>query len=178
MLTRGSVGTGRRARLRILCIMLACGFKSHLPHVRTAPQACCLGCCFFMRKETEPSGFCLLGAKRLRRSVRWEKDPPDLFLFPPHPIFRMIVLPGVLFFHAEGDRTQWVLSPRREAPASVGSTGKGPMKSFDFFKKHSTPSARCSIIYIYVYRHPVPSFTFRRRQYENSCMQKVWKYGS
>ena len=28
----GSVGTGRRARLRILCILLACGFKSHLPH--------------------------------------------------------------------------------------------------------------------------------------------------
>ena len=35
-------------------------------------------------------------------SVRWEKGPPDLFLFPPHPIFRMIVLPGVLFFHEEG----------------------------------------------------------------------------
>ena len=85
-----------------------------------------------MRKETEPSGFCLLGAKRLRRSVRWEKDPPDLFLFPPHPIFRMIVLPGVLFFHAEGDRTQWVLSPRREAPASVGSVGKRSTGSFSF----------------------------------------------
>ena len=24
----------------------------------------------------------------LRRSVRWEKGPLDLFLFPPHPIFR------------------------------------------------------------------------------------------
>ena len=29
---RGSVGTGRRARLRILCILLAYGFKSRLPH--------------------------------------------------------------------------------------------------------------------------------------------------
>ena len=38
----------------------------------------------------------------LRRSVRREKGPPDLFLNPSHPIFRMIVLPGVLFFHAEG----------------------------------------------------------------------------
>ena len=28
----GSVGTGRRARLRILCLLQACGFKSHLPH--------------------------------------------------------------------------------------------------------------------------------------------------
>ena len=30
--TCGSVGTGRRARLRILCSLRACGFKSHLPH--------------------------------------------------------------------------------------------------------------------------------------------------
>ena len=28
----GSVGTGRRARLRILCALRSCGFKSHLPH--------------------------------------------------------------------------------------------------------------------------------------------------
>ena len=28
----GSVGTGRRARLRILWAMRSCGFKSHLPH--------------------------------------------------------------------------------------------------------------------------------------------------
>ena len=28
----GSVGTGRRARLRILCSLRTCGFKSHLPH--------------------------------------------------------------------------------------------------------------------------------------------------
>ena len=29
---RGSVGIGRRARLRILCSLRTCGFKSHLPH--------------------------------------------------------------------------------------------------------------------------------------------------
>ena len=29
---RGSVGTGRRARLRILWSLRSCGFKSHLPH--------------------------------------------------------------------------------------------------------------------------------------------------
>ena len=29
----GSVGTGRRARLRILWAMRSCGFKSHLPHL-------------------------------------------------------------------------------------------------------------------------------------------------
>ena len=28
----GSVGTGRRARLRILWALRSCGFKSHLPH--------------------------------------------------------------------------------------------------------------------------------------------------
>ena len=31
---RGSVGTGRRARLRILCSLRTCGFKSHLPHYK------------------------------------------------------------------------------------------------------------------------------------------------
>ena len=31
----GSVGTGRRARLRILWALRSCGFKSHLPHERT-----------------------------------------------------------------------------------------------------------------------------------------------
>ena len=30
-----------------------------------------------------------LAAEWLRRSVRWEKGPLDLFLFPPHPIFRL-----------------------------------------------------------------------------------------
>ena len=28
----------------------------------------------------------------LRRSVRWEKGSLDLFLFPPHPIFRWNIL--------------------------------------------------------------------------------------
>ena len=32
---RGSVGIGRRARLRILCSLRTCGFKSHLPHYIT-----------------------------------------------------------------------------------------------------------------------------------------------
>ena len=32
---RGSVGTGRRARLRILWLLQSCGFKSHLPHWTT-----------------------------------------------------------------------------------------------------------------------------------------------
>ena len=40
----------------------------------------------------------------LRRSVRREKGPPDLFLNPSHPIFRMIVLPGVLFSCGMGCR--------------------------------------------------------------------------
>ena len=31
----GSVGIGRRARLRILCPFRACEFKSHLPHLLT-----------------------------------------------------------------------------------------------------------------------------------------------
>ena len=44
-------------------------------------------------------------------SVRWEKGPPDLFLFPPHPIFRMIVLPGVLFSCGMGCRIVVVAAP-------------------------------------------------------------------
>ena len=32
---RGSVGTGRRARLRILWSLRSCGFKSHLPHTQS-----------------------------------------------------------------------------------------------------------------------------------------------
>ena len=35
--TCGSVGTGRRARLRILWLLQSCGFKSHLPHQRPQP---------------------------------------------------------------------------------------------------------------------------------------------
>ena len=30
---RGNVGIGRRARLRILCQVMACGFKSHFPQL-------------------------------------------------------------------------------------------------------------------------------------------------
>ncbi len=43
---------------------------------------------FFKRRRTRTQGSSLLGAKLLRRSVRREKGPPDLFLFPPHPITR------------------------------------------------------------------------------------------
>ena len=39
--TCGSVGTGRRARLRILWLLQSCGFKSHLPHQKTSTFVFC-----------------------------------------------------------------------------------------------------------------------------------------
>ena len=36
----GSVGIGRRARLRILWSMRSCGFKSHLPQILKEMQSC------------------------------------------------------------------------------------------------------------------------------------------
>ena len=37
------------------------------------------------REPSNPRVLCLLGAERLRRSVRRKNGPPDHFLFPPHP---------------------------------------------------------------------------------------------
>ena len=50
----GSVGTGRRARLRILWLLQSCGFKSHLPHCirrMISPELC--GCSSMV--EHQPS---------------------------------------------------------------------------------------------------------------------------
>jgi len=45
---------------------------------------------FYQAEESlEPMGSSSPRPDGLRRSVRWEKGPPDLFLFPPHPIFRI-----------------------------------------------------------------------------------------
>ena len=59
----------------------------------------------------------------LRRSVRWEKGPLDLFLFPPHPIFRT---KGNEFL----DPGSMVSSPLRAS--SVGSVGKRSTGPFSF----------------------------------------------
>ena len=44
-------------------------------------------------------------------SVRPDKGPLDLCLYPSHPIFRMIVLPGVLFSCGRGCRIVVVAAP-------------------------------------------------------------------
>ena len=44
----GSVGTGRRARLRILWLLQSCGFKSHLPHVKSLEFSRLLNFCAVM----------------------------------------------------------------------------------------------------------------------------------
>lgn len=36
------------------------------------------------------NGFEVSASSRMLRSVRWEKSPPDFFLYPPHPVSRSI----------------------------------------------------------------------------------------
>ena len=68
-----------------------CGFKSHLPQENKRVKPKGLTLLFCAEESLEPRVQGLLGAGRLRRSVRREKGPPDLFLNPPHPIFRIIM---------------------------------------------------------------------------------------
>ena len=58
------------------------------------------------REPSNPRVLCLLGAERLRRSVRREKGSPDLFLFPPHP--------SSAFFPLRMPQTHGSLSRRRK----------------------------------------------------------------
>ncbi len=89
---RGSAGIGRQARLRILCPYRRVGsspiFRIENKKTQTSNR---LGLfCFHMpRRPLTPWVQGLLATEWLRRSVRWEKGPLDLFLFPPHPIFRL-----------------------------------------------------------------------------------------
>ena len=59
---RGSVGTGRRARLRILCLLQACGFKSRLPHrTNKRSRAKALDLLFiYVEGDLNPAGSSLL----------------------------------------------------------------------------------------------------------------------
>ena len=82
--TCGSVGTGRRARLRILWLLQSCGFKSHLPHwtIRQGPSEA-FGPCLIVQSRSEPWTHGSRSRLRLGRLVAW--GPPDL----TRPIFRM-----------------------------------------------------------------------------------------
>ena len=75
--TCGSVGTGRRARLRILWLLQSCGFKSHLPHQKTST----FGWGLFCGRRHEPKVH--ISASLRSAQIR---DPPDLV----RPIFRII----------------------------------------------------------------------------------------
>ena len=48
----GSVGTGRRARLRILWLLQSCGFKSRLPHPKKDNQSIKLWLSFLCAEES------------------------------------------------------------------------------------------------------------------------------
>ena len=74
--TCGSVGTGRRARLRILWLLQSCGFKSHLPHQKTST----FGWGLFCGRRHEPKVH--ISASLRSAQIR---DPPDLV----RPIFRI-----------------------------------------------------------------------------------------
>ena len=80
----GSVGTGRRARLRILWLLQSCGFKSHLPHwtIRQGSSKT-FGPCLVVQSRSEPWTHGSRSRLRLGRLVAW--GPPDL----TRPIFRM-----------------------------------------------------------------------------------------
>ena len=78
----GSVGTGRRARLRILWALRSCGFKSHLPHWLTKKDRTLCPVFFFVDRsgsKLEPKGS-IFAPLRSAQSTR----PPDEF----RPIFR------------------------------------------------------------------------------------------
>ena len=68
------------------CFLMYLLFKSHLPHEKSPGRRTWVFSC---RRGLEP-GFKVSSARRPRRSVRWEKGPLDLFLIPPHPIFRIL----------------------------------------------------------------------------------------
>ena len=61
----GSVGTGRRARLRILWALRSCGFKSHLPHNWWNVESLILSefSTFFLLWKTDDSGVTLCYTK-------------------------------------------------------------------------------------------------------------------
>ena len=75
-LIRGSVGTGRRARLRILCILLAYGFKSRLPHKELWKQSsffCVTFTLFF------PTSFLSLASAFHTLKDKFYSSPASLF---------------------------------------------------------------------------------------------------
>ena len=83
----GSVGTGRRARLRILWWLHRVGSSPIFRRVKDKSQQM-LRLIFYCAEESLEPGFKVSSAQVPRRSVRREEGPPDLPLDPPHPIFR------------------------------------------------------------------------------------------
>ena len=82
----GSVGIGRRARLRILCLLQACGFKSHLPHDIEEPGAYGPGSFSLCVTGTWTQGFKVSSPHERGSSVGSAgiKGPQDLFPASPH----------------------------------------------------------------------------------------------
>ena len=101
----GSVGTGRRARLRILWLLQSCGFKSHLPH-EIIKRARSLTWPFLLshaEESLEPMGSRSPRHFMPRRSAQ-TRGPPDLV----RPIFRI----------AASLKPMGSRSPRRKASSS------------------------------------------------------------
>ncbi len=69
---RGSVGIGRRARLRILCSLRTCGFKSHLPHYITNIRGDYAGVAELA--DAQASGAC-------GSNIVWVQVPSPAFLY-------------------------------------------------------------------------------------------------
>ena len=94
----GSVGTGRRARLRILWSLRSCGFKSHLPQEKKRVKPYGLALFFYAEESLEPKAQGLLAINSSsvgsvgKRSTGPLSECTFRCTFPPHPIFRNCLL--------------------------------------------------------------------------------------
>ena len=88
----GCDGIGRHARFRFLCASVWVRVPSSALVKKSSSHK--WGLLFLACTEgaLEPTGSLSPRCKHLRRSVRRENGPPDLFLFPPHPSSAFSVL--------------------------------------------------------------------------------------
>ena len=96
----GSVGTGRRARLRILWSLRSCGFKSHLPQEKKRVKPYGLALFFYAEESLESKAQGLLAINGSSVGSVGKRSTGPFFActfrctLPPHPIFRIRLMVG------------------------------------------------------------------------------------
>ncbi len=121
----GSVGTGRRARLRILWLLQSCGFKSHLPHslkkkLQALPEAS-----FLIRQTShlKPMASC---SRLPARSVRTPRSPGPRSPHLPHSLKKKLqALPEASFLIRQTSHLKPMASCSR-LPARSVRTPRSP----------------------------------------------------